>query len=87
VTNMHQEMGLQSQAGFVAADGTKVRGTSWAHGVHDTIKVAEAEGFEIVGSVKETGIDEKMVGTVVGERGAKWIGCRVWYGMILRRRT
>jgi predicted TPR repeat methyltransferase len=87
VTNMHQEMGLLSQAGFVATDGTKVRGTSWAHGTAESLKVAEEEGFEIVGSVKERRMEENMVGGVTGERGKKWIGIQVWYGMILRKKA
>lgn len=87
VTNMHPEMGNLSQAGFVAEDGAKVRGQSWAHTVEDTVRVAEQEGFEIVGNVEERAVEENMVGTVVGARGSKWVGVRVWYGMILKKRA
>jgi SAM-dependent methyltransferase len=90
LTNMHPDMGSQSQAGFVSADtdGTavKVRGTSWVHGVQETADAARKAGFEVVGSVCERGIDEGMIGNVVGQRGRKWIGVNVWYGMVLKRK-
>jgi predicted TPR repeat methyltransferase len=91
LTNMHQDMGSQSQAGFVSADedGTavKVRGTSWAHGVQETADAARNAELDVVGSVVEKGVEETMVGSVVGERGRKWVGVKVWYGMVLRRKA
>jgi SAM-dependent methyltransferase len=91
LTNMHPDMGSKSQAGFVSADGqgkaVKVRGTSWAHGVEETIEAAKAGGFDVVGMIGEKGIDEEMVGKEVGQRGMKWIGVKVWYGGLFRKRV
>jgi SAM-dependent methyltransferase len=90
VTNMHPGMGSQSQAGFVSQDeegkAIKVRGTSWVHGVEETVEAARAAGFEILGEVREQEVTEEMVQNgVVGERGRKWVGVKVWYGFILRK--
>jgi SAM-dependent methyltransferase len=89
LTNMHPDMGSKSQAGFVSTnpDGkaVKVRGTSWVHGVQETVDAAKSAGFDVVGQVGERGIEKEMIGREVGERGAKWIGIKVWYGMILRK--
>jgi SAM-dependent methyltransferase len=90
VTNMHADMGSQSQAGFVTRDeegeAIKMRGTSWAHGTGETIDAAISAGFEVVGEIRETAISEDMVkGGVVGVRGRKWIGVNVWYGMLLKK--
>jgi SAM-dependent methyltransferase len=93
LTNMHPSMGALAQAGFVSQDSDtgeaiKVRGTSWVHGVEETADTARAAGFEVVGSggVRERGVDEGMIERgVVGARARKWIGVKVWYGMILRK--
>ncbi|EON69933.1 hypothetical protein W97_09198 [Coniosporium apollinis CBS 100218] len=86
VTNMHPQMGGMSQAGFVAEDGTKVRGTSWVYGVEETVQGARAAGLELVGEVRERSVSEEMVESgVVGKRGRKWVGVRVWYGFVVRR--
>lgn len=88
VTNMHPEMGARSQAGFLGTDGAgqavKVRGMSWVHGVLDTTEAAAREGFEIVGEVRERGVSEEMVG-LLGVRARKWVGCLVWYGVVVKR--
>ncbi|KAJ9665702.1 hypothetical protein H2201_004186 [Coniosporium apollinis] len=86
VTNMHPQMGGMSQAGFVAEDGTKVRGTSWVYGVEETVQGARAAGLELVGEVRERSVSEEMVERgMVGKRGRKWVGVRVWYGFVVRR--
>ncbi|KAF2762861.1 S-adenosyl-L-methionine-dependent methyltransferase [Pseudovirgaria hyperparasitica] len=77
VTNMHKEMGMQTQAGFNATDGTKIRGTSWAHGLPETIRAAHKEGLELVGNARERSVEESMIGNQVGERGRKWIGVNI----------
>ena len=88
LTNMHPDMGARSQAGFIGTDGegrqVKIRGRSWVHGVAETVEGARACGFEVVGSIGERAVTEDMLG-LIGERGGKWVGCNVWYGMVLRR--
>ncbi|OCK79374.1 S-adenosyl-L-methionine-dependent methyltransferase [Lepidopterella palustris CBS 459.81] len=85
VTNMHREMGSRSQAGFVGSDGKKVQGTSFVYGVEETVEAAREAGFELV-EIRERGMKEEDVsaGRVSG-RGVKWVGCKVWYGVVLRR--
>ena len=85
LTNMHPEMGSRSQAGFVGADGVKIRGASFAHGVRETVEAAERAGFEVL-EVRERGVEAGDVREgKVGERGVKWVGWRVWYGVLVRR--
>jgi SAM-dependent methyltransferase len=85
VTNMHHDMGAKSQAGFVNAQGVKVRGSSFAHSVQDTIEAAQRAGLEVL-NVKEREMRrEDVEGGRVGERGLKWVGVKVWYGIIVKR--
>lgn len=86
LTNMHSEMGLISQAGFVdEKTGEKVRGTSFAHTVEEVVEGGKKEGFVVVGEFGERDVTESDVeGGVVGGRGRKWIGVRVWYGCVMR---
>jgi len=82
---MHPEMGSRSQAGFVGADGVKIRGASFAHGVRETVEAAERAGFEVL-EVRERGVEAGDVREgMVGGRGVKWVGWRVWYGVLVRR--
>ncbi|KAF2466038.1 S-adenosyl-L-methionine-dependent methyltransferase [Lindgomyces ingoldianus] len=77
ITNMHDEMGRISQAGFVREDGVKIRGTSFAHGVDETVEEAQRMGFEVV-VVKERGVEAEDV-----ESGV--VGVKVWYGLVVRK--
>lgn len=87
LTNLHPDISSLSQAGFFLTDEdgreVKVRGVSWVNGVQETVDAARKERFEPVGRVKESSVTEEQVG-VLGERARKWIGLRVWFGMIVR---
>ncbi|KAJ4315399.1 hypothetical protein N0V94_005968 [Neodidymelliopsis sp. IMI 364377] len=86
VTNMHDDMGRRSQAGFVNAQGVKVRGESWVYSVSEAVGEAETQGFEVV-DVRERKVEVRDVEEgVVGARGQKWVGCKVWFGLVLRKR-
>lgn len=85
LTNMHAEMGRISQAGFVdEVTGEKIRGHSYAHEISEAIEEGKKWGFEVVGEVGERAIKEEDLGTVVGQRGKKWININVWFGFIMR---
>lgn len=85
VTNMHSDMGKMSQAGFVNAEGVKVRGTSFAHTPSETVEAATQAGFEVVNLKECMMTRENVESGRVGERGLKWVGVNVWYGLLLRR--
>lgn len=95
VTNMHEDMGRVSQAGFERKDeatgeSVKVRGCSWAHSWSDMVAAAKQEGLEVVPEgdegVRERAVTAEMVEQgVVSQRGTKWVGRKVWFGVILRR--
>ncbi|KAL4900938.1 hypothetical protein BDW74DRAFT_88949 [Aspergillus multicolor] len=92
VTNMHEEMGNISQAGFVdVVSGKKIRPTSYAHAIGDVVVAAERAGFEVVElddgeRVRERRVDAEMV-EKLGGRAKKWVNVMVWFGICFRIRS
>ena len=85
VTNMHAEMGSRSSAGFVNADGVKVRGESYVYTLAETVAAAERAGLRVL-SARERSVSRDDLETgVVGKRGEKWVGWRVWFGVVVRK--
>lgn len=98
LTNMHEEMGKVSQAGFErknedTGEVVKVRGCSWVHKASEVVEAARVQGLELVesegtASVREVAVTNEMVESgIVSQRGSKWIDKKVWFGMVLRRVT
>ncbi|KAG4031014.1 hypothetical protein MFRU_010g01400 [Monilinia fructicola] len=95
ITNMHAEMGRQSQAGFVdEVEGkkTKVRGESYVYEVEEVVEEGKKWGFHVLGEVLERKIEADDIGEggdglKLGSRGKKWIGKRMWFGMIMERKV
>ncbi|KAF2703470.1 hypothetical protein K504DRAFT_451654 [Pleomassaria siparia CBS 279.74] len=76
ITNMHNEMGRNSQAGFINEVGVKVRGKSFAHTLVKTREEARRAGFEIL-EVRERSVERSDIEKgIVGNRGLKWIGVK-----------
>jgi SAM-dependent methyltransferase len=86
VTNMHAEMGRRGQAGFVDVEtGIKVRGTSFNYEIEEVVEEGRKWGFELVGEMGERAVrEEDLEVGVLGERGRKWIGTKVWFGCVMR---
>jgi SAM-dependent methyltransferase len=86
VTNMHAEMGRRGQAGFVDVEtGIKVRGTSFNYEVEEVVEEGRKWGFELVGEMGEREVRESDLEVrILGERGRKWIGTKVWFGCVMR---
>ncbi|KAH8890222.1 S-adenosyl-L-methionine-dependent methyltransferase [Thozetella sp. PMI_491] len=86
LTNMHDEMGNISQAGFVDPDtGEKIRPASYPHTIKDTLEEAAKHGLEVAEPFREESVREADC-SELGARARKWIGIRVWYGGILRKK-
>jgi SAM-dependent methyltransferase len=85
ITNMHSDMGAKSQAGFVNKDGVKVRGSSFVYTVQDTMDEAKRAGFEVLSLKEREMAKEDVECGRVGDRGWKWVGTKVWYGLVLRK--
>ncbi|KAL8762917.1 MAG: hypothetical protein Q9194_007456 [Teloschistes cf. exilis] len=84
ITNMHSDMGAISQAGFVdQATGEKIQTTSYAHTLSEVEEQIAAKNFEILWK-EERAVSEGDL-EKIGERGRKWVGVKVWFGMILRK--
>jgi hypothetical protein len=84
LTNMHEEMGKRSQAGFLDVEtGSKVQGESFVYSIKDMVQEAERQGFQLDGATKERSIDKANI-ELVGKRGHKWLGCKVWFGCVLK---
>ncbi|KAI4140060.1 MAG: hypothetical protein L6R39_005978 [Caloplaca ligustica] len=85
LTNMHSEMGAETQAGFTdPMSGEKVRPTSFVHTVEAVVEEAEKKGFEVVWGPEERRVHEEDFGKL-GKRAEKWVGKKVWFGMILKK--
>jgi SAM-dependent methyltransferase len=85
VTNMHAEMGSRSSAGFVNAEGIKVRGESYVYTLSETVAASEKAGLRVL-SARERSVSRNDVETgVVGKRGKKWVGWKVWFGIVVRK--
>jgi len=86
LTNMHAEMGGISQAGFIDPQtGEKIRPASYAHTVPDVEAEAGKYGLEVIEKIQEVCVERDMV-SQLGERSVKWIGVKVWFGGILRKK-
>ena len=86
VTNMHEDMGRTTQAGFKDREtGMKVQTVSYIHTVEQVMKKAEGWGFEVVREPVERALRKEDL-EVVGERGGKWVGVNVWFGVVFRKR-
>ncbi|KAL8949951.1 MAG: hypothetical protein Q9222_003983 [Ikaeria aurantiellina] len=84
LTNMHSDMGLVSQAGFVdPATGNKIRPTSYIHTVAEVLEEAKAWKFEPLQRT-ERAVSEDNV-QQLGVRARKWVGTKVWFGMIFKK--
>jgi hypothetical protein len=87
LTNMHAEMGRRGQAGFVDEEtGEKIRGESCVYETEEVLEEGKKWGFRLEGEVGERMVGEEDVGEgkLLGSRGRKWIGVKVWFGMVLR---
>ncbi|KAF3053886.1 hypothetical protein E8E11_011638 [Didymella keratinophila] len=85
VTNMHAEMGSRSSAGFVNAAGIKVRGESYVYTLAETVASAEGAGLRVLTARERSVSRDDVERGVVGRRGEKWVGWRVWFGVVVRR--
>jgi len=87
---MHPEMGQRTQAGFMNGDKTKIQGESFIHSIEEVLLEGKKHGFVVWGGqgVMERGVgEEDIVGENgregLGERGRKWMGCKVWFGVVM----
>lgn len=87
LTNMHSDMGKITQAGFKDPEtGKRIRPTSYAHAIDDIVLEGEKQSFEVVYPFRERSLMDKDL-EILSPRAAKYVGVRVWYGGILRKRT
>lgn len=97
VTNMHENMGKLSRAGYKTASGERVKATSYIYSVPETLEAAANAGLSVIGDPKEAAVDEQMIdgGVVRGvkfekgqvtERARKWVGTTIWYGLLLQKK-
>jgi SAM-dependent methyltransferase len=87
LTNMHAAMGRIGQAGFVDEEtGEKIRGDSYNYEIEEVLAEGKKWGFNLEGSVGERAVREEDIGEgrLLGPRGRKWIGVKVWFGMVMR---
>ncbi|KAL8916419.1 MAG: hypothetical protein Q9208_008520 [Pyrenodesmia sp. 3 TL-2023] len=84
LTNMHPDMGAETQAGFTdPVSGEKVRPVSYVHTIEKIVEEAKRWNFDVVWGPRERGVREDDL-EKLGGRAEKWVGKKVWFGMILR---
>ena len=97
ITNMHHDLGALSRAGFKTGSGERFKATSYIYTPQDVVSAAAEAGMELVGEVVEGAVESKMIdgGAVDGvkvekgtatERARKYVGTKVWFGMMLRKK-
>ncbi|PVH86202.1 hypothetical protein DL98DRAFT_567654 [Cadophora sp. DSE1049] len=86
LTNMHAEMGRRSQAGFMLEEGVKLQGESFVYEVEEVLEEGRRWGGTVVGEVGEREVRESDLERRVVDRGrgGKWVGCKVWFGVVMR---
>lgn len=94
LSNMHAELGRRSQAGFMLEESIKLQGESYVYEIEEVVKEGERWGGRVVGEVGEREVREGDLslngdlggggGVVDRGRGKKWVGCRVWFGFVMR---
>lgn len=63
----------------------KFQGESFAHTIEEVMIGGAKYGFIVDGPVVEKSIKKEDVELkLIGERGRKWIGYKVWYGFVMQ---
>lgn len=86
LTNMHSDMGDKgSQAGFTdQATGQKIRPVSYIHTVFEVVRKAREWGFDVIWGPKERVVHKDDL-VKLGKRAERFVGTKVWFGVILRK--
>ncbi|KAJ6567018.1 S-adenosyl-L-methionine-dependent methyltransferase [Mycena capillaripes] len=82
VTNMHEDMGAKTGAGFLNKNGVRVTMDKFVHTVEDVKAAAFACGFELQGSPFVRGVNNEEHANSLGSRAGKWVGINMLYGMV-----
>ncbi|KAJ6447571.1 S-adenosyl-L-methionine-dependent methyltransferase [Mycena vitilis] len=82
VTNMHENMGARTGAGFVDENGVRVTMDKFVHTVEDVSAAALACGFELQGSPMVRRVENEEHAKSLSSRAGKWVGVKMLYGMV-----
>ncbi|KAJ7290270.1 S-adenosyl-L-methionine-dependent methyltransferase [Mycena rebaudengoi] len=82
VTNMHEDMGAMTGAGFVNEQGIRVTMDKFAHTVAEVVSAAEACGLRLQSAPMIRRVENEEHVAALGPRASKWIGVNMLYGLI-----
>ncbi|KAJ7684247.1 hypothetical protein DFH06DRAFT_1354022 [Mycena polygramma] len=82
VTNMHEDMGARTGAGFVDESGVRVTMDKFVHTVEDVTAAALACGFELQDSPMIRRVKNEEHAKSLSSRAGKWVGINMLYGMV-----
>lgn len=82
VTGMHPDVGRDQQAGL-RGEG-KGKGGGYVHDVEGVVEMGRGCGWRVKFGPEVREVREEDVGRF-GERARKWVGRKVWFGMVLER--
>ncbi|KAJ7334936.1 S-adenosyl-L-methionine-dependent methyltransferase [Mycena albidolilacea] len=86
VTNMHEDMGALTGAGFVNENGVRVTMDKFVHRVGDVTAAAIQCGFELQRPPIVRRVENEEHARGLGSRAWKWVGINMLYGMVFVRR-
>jgi len=87
ITNMHEEMGAVTGAGFRDENGKRVTMAKYAHTSKEVEVAGKEAGLIIEGSPMVRGVVNEEHAKMLGPRALKWVGKDMLYGMIFRKRS
>ncbi|KAJ7184656.1 methyltransferase small domain protein [Mycena filopes] len=82
VTNMHEDMGAITGAGFVDEGGVRVTMDKFVHTIADVENAALACGFRRQGSPMVRRVEDEAHANALGSRAGKWVGINMLYGLV-----
>ncbi|KAK7036052.1 Methyltransf-25 domain-containing protein [Favolaschia claudopus] len=82
VTNMHEDMGAKTGAGFYDENGVRVRMEKFAHTEEEVLNAGLASGLELQRPPMIRQVKNEEHAQALGARAGKWIGINMLYGMI-----
>ncbi|KAJ6548109.1 S-adenosyl-L-methionine-dependent methyltransferase [Mycena vulgaris] len=83
VTNMHEEMGSMTGAGFVDEAGVRVSTDKFAHTAAEVQTAALACGFTLQGPPIIRRVRDEGHAKALGSRARKWVGIDMLYAIVL----
>lgn len=85
VTNMHEDMGAVTGAGFTDENGNRITMEKYAHTAKEVERAGLEAGLIIEGPTMVRGVEDEEHAKALSPRALKWVGKNMLYGMVFRK--